>query len=221
LSGLFARVTGLIDWAAAIAAAGSAASAVTSGASVLNGLLGGSGYSVACTVEVENWTKYPLIYPESYINGGIIQAPPVVVRPGQREQFVAHKTGNTATGTYGTASWLISSTSKRAVVMWSCPYSFDLHINELGVGLTDKGVTQHKDWFQQMESGTSGSGLNFRRGEYYLHTKTISIKDSQFEVTGIMGTSHKAKARIIVRPFELNDLADSLKVQVEKVPIVG
>ncbi|CAC5421178.1 TUBD [Mytilus coruscus] len=212
---LFARVNGLIDWAAAIAAAGMAASAVTSGASVLNGLLGGSGYSVACTVEVENWTKYPLIYPESYINGGIIQAPPVVVRPGQREQF------NTATSTYGTASWLISSTGKRSVVMWSCPYSFDLNSNELGVGLTDKGVIQHKDWSQQMESGTSGSGLNLRLGEYYQHTETISIKDSQFEVTGIMGTSHKAKARFIVRPFELNDLADSLKVQVEKVPIVG
>lgn len=124
---------------------------------------------------------------------------------------IAHKTPDTATGTYGTASWLISSARKRAVVMWSCPYSFDFHTNWLGVGLTDRGFTGHRNWYRQMYYRSSGRGLNFSRGEYYYHTRTISIQDNEFEVVGIMGTSHQANARIIVRPRELRDLADNLR----------
>ncbi|CAC5409006.1 Tereporin-Ca1 [Mytilus coruscus] len=153
--------------------------------------------------------------PESRIYGGIIKSPPVVVLPGQREQFIAHKTGDTATGTSGTASWFISSARKKAVVMWSCPYSFDYHSNWLGVGLTEIDNMHHRDWFKQMYYESSGKGLNFRRGDYYYHTRKISIKDSQFEVVGTMGTSHKSKARIIVRPLELCDLSNNLRRRVE------
>ncbi|VDI32722.1 Hypothetical predicted protein [Mytilus galloprovincialis] len=83
---LFAIVTGVIDWEQAIY--GSASSAVISGRSILAYLEGASCYSVNCMIEVENWTKYPLITPESCINGGIIKSSLVVVLPGQREQFV-------------------------------------------------------------------------------------------------------------------------------------
>nr|UYP38769.1 mytiporin 2 [Mytilus galloprovincialis] len=217
LIGLVVRVNGVIDWAAAIAAAGAASSAVISGGSLLGNLAGAPGYAVVCTIEVENWTKYPLMLPEARNNGGIIKSPPVVVLPGQKEQFIAHKTGHTATGTFGTASWLISSARKRAVVMWSCPYSFDFHSNWLGVGLTDRGCTDHRNWYGQMYYRSSGGGLNFRRGEYYYHTRTISIRDSEFEVVGIMGTSHKANVRIIVRPRELRDLADNLRTGVRNL----
>lgn len=55
----------------------------------------------------------------------------------------------------------------------------------------------------------SDNGLNLR--EYFYHTRAISIKDSPFEVVGTMGTSHKFKARIIVRPLGLRDLTDNLR----------
>ncbi|CAG2204608.1 unnamed protein product [Mytilus edulis] len=86
-------------------------------------------------------------------------------------------------------------TRKRAVVFWSCPYSFDYHSNWLGVGLTEIDKTHHRDWFEQMYYEKSGNELNFIRREYYYHT-TISIQDSQFEVVGTMGTTPKSKARV-------------------------
>lgn len=85
--GLVARVTGVIDWTADITAAEAASSAVISGGTF--NLPGAPGYRVVCTIEVENWTKYPLMAPDASNNGGIIKSPPVVVLPGQREQFVS------------------------------------------------------------------------------------------------------------------------------------
>jgi hypothetical protein len=87
--GLFGGVSSVIDWAAAIGAAAAAAGAVTSGASMLQSLAGAPGFSVVCTIEIENWTKYPLVYPESHINGGMMKSPPVAVKPGQKESFVS------------------------------------------------------------------------------------------------------------------------------------
>ena len=77
----------MIDWAI-VGGLSSAAGALTSGASILQNAAGAPGYSVVCTIEIENWTKYPLLYSESHINGGIIKSPPVAVRPGFRESFV-------------------------------------------------------------------------------------------------------------------------------------
>jgi len=72
--GLFGGANSIIDWAAAIGAAAAAAGAVTSGASMLQSLAGAPGFSVVCTIEIENWTKYPLVYLESHINGGMIKS---------------------------------------------------------------------------------------------------------------------------------------------------
>lgn len=95
--------------------------------------------------------------------------------------------------------------------MWSDPYSFDFHSNWLGVGLTDPGYAEHKDWFEQMYSGSNGFGLKFVRAEYYYNTNTIKVDDGVFEVTGTSGTSHKTKAVVVFRPLNEEDLADSLK----------
>ena len=105
--------------------------------------------------------------------------------------------------------------------MWSCPYSFDHHSNWLGVGLTATGTTTHNDWFHQMYYEKSGNGLNFVRGEYYHHTKTLSYKDGSFEITGIIGTSHKATAKIIVRPLQEADLSDNIQKAVKDLTPVG
>ena len=100
--------------------------------------------------------------------------------------------------------------------MWSCPYNFDHYTNWLGVGLTESGTQTHgTNWFHQMYYEKSGNGLNFVRGDYYYHTKTLSMKDGAIEITGIMGTSHKAKAHIIVRPLLETDLAPIIKAKVD------
>lgn len=99
--------------------------------------------------------------------------------------------------------------------MWSCPYNFNHHANWLGVGLTQVGTVSHSDWFDQMYNKQFISTMNYKTADYYGGTTTISAKDTKFEITGTMGTSHKAKARIIVRPLELDDLAGPLKDKIE------
>ncbi|CAC5389202.1 Tereporin-Ca1 [Mytilus coruscus] len=204
-----------IDWATASDMAALVVKEIVPGASVTKCKKWAARYSVMCTIVIENWTKYILVDPDSRINGGKIPSPPTVVGPGKKEMFVAHKKC-TATGTYGTASWLISSTDQRAVIMWSCPYNFNHHKNRLAVGLTEKGTTKHKDWFDQMYKKESGSNLHFVREEYDNHTKTISNKGDNFEITGTMGTTHVTEAHIIVRPLTIIGLADNLKKCVEK-----
>ena len=72
-----------------IIAAAAVASSVTSGASMVANLAGAPEFGIFCTFEIENWTKYPLLYPECDINGGMLKSPPVAVQPGQRESFVS------------------------------------------------------------------------------------------------------------------------------------
>jgi hypothetical protein len=72
----------------------------------LNSLMD-DGYSVTCGIQIENLTKYFLTKPRAYINGGVLSIPPVTIFPETREAMIARKTGYTATGSYGTVSWLI------------------------------------------------------------------------------------------------------------------
>nr|UYP38775.1 mytiporin 8 [Mytilus galloprovincialis] len=204
-----------INWATASDMAALVVKEIVPGVSVTKCKNKATGYSVMCTIVIENWTKYVLIDPVSYINGGQISSPPTVVGPGKKEMFITHKKC-TATGTYGTASWLISSTNQRAVVMWSCPYNFNHHTNRLAVGLTAKGTIKHQNWFDQMNHKESSSNLNFVREEYYNDTKTISNKNDNFEITGTMGTTHVTEAHVIIRPLTINGLSENLKKCVEK-----
>ena len=49
-----------------------------------------AGYSVMCTIVIENWTKYILIDAVAYIKDGQISSPPTVVGPGKKEMFVSN-----------------------------------------------------------------------------------------------------------------------------------
>nr|UYP38773.1 mytiporin 6 [Mytilus galloprovincialis] len=211
-----------IDWTTASNIAALVVKEIVPGVSVTKCKNMATEYSVMCTIVIENWTKYILLDPVSYIKDGHgqISIPPAVVGPGTKEMFITHYKKWTATGTDGTASWLISSPdqrSTRAVVMWSCPWNFNHYVNHLAVGLTEKGTTKHKEnWFDQMYTEESGSNLHFVRGKYYNDTKTISHKNDNFEITGTMGTTHVTEAHIIVRPLSKNGLAENLKKCVGK-----
>ena len=66
-----------------------AATAETSGASMIYNIAGGPNVSIVCTVVIENRTGHPLLYPKSYNNAGEMQSPPVAIRPGNKESFVS------------------------------------------------------------------------------------------------------------------------------------
>ncbi|CAG2247613.1 unnamed protein product [Mytilus edulis] len=156
--------------------------------------------------------KIPLTDARVTPYSGSLYSSAVSIRPGEKEQFITHKTSWSTYGSAGVASWLIEDGhGKRAVVMWSVPYSHWFHSNWLAVGLTESGNQAHKDWFNQMYYYESGSGLHFKRKDYYYDTNILSFKDEKFEITGIMGTSFKPTARIIIKPLNETDLAPGLK----------
>lgn len=208
---------GIAGWAEAVTAVSTASGAVISGTSMISSLAAacGTDYSVVCTIEVENWTKYALVYPESALTNGEIKHPPVVVLPGKREAFITHKTGHIAFGTFGTASWVIAKANRRAVVMWSCPFNFNHFSNKLAVGLTKSGSTNHNpNWADQMYYEKHIPELNYQLGDFNGGTKYLVIRDDKFIISGTIGTSHKTKAQIYVRPLEFDDLAEPLKTAV-------
>lgn len=174
---------------------------LVSGSSVSNTSVESAPYNVACQVVVENRTNCSLTSPASFVNGGVMKYPPVVVPAGHREAFLAHKIGFTATGTYGTASWLIprrsEKTEKRLVVMWSVPFNHDFYSNWLAVGFATPADAHH-DWYKQMYYKESKNGLNFVRGEFDKSIQTIYIEDGDIRITGTMGTSHKTQVSVIV-----------------------
>jgi hypothetical protein len=85
--------------------------------------------------------------PQAYINGGVLSIPPVTIFPETSEAMMARKTGYTATGSYGTVSWLIESTDdreqRRLIVMWYAPFNHDFYDNTLVVGLIKPGHIEH------------------------------------------------------------------------------
>ncbi|KAK7495273.1 hypothetical protein BaRGS_00013455 [Batillaria attramentaria] len=194
-----------------------AASAIIAGSSIagtsINGLMG-DGYRVTCAIVVENWTKYPLTLPNVRLTGGFLSKPPRAILPSKREAMVARKTAHTATGSYGTVSWLIQGLNRRVFVMWSAPFNFDHHHNWMGVGLSRSGYVSHpygSEVFDQMYYGNSDSNIGFTRDEYYYHSDPAIYSDSDIEVVGTMGTTHKAEVHIIVRPKREQDLADAIR----------
>ncbi|KAK3610789.1 hypothetical protein CHS0354_014047 [Potamilus streckersoni] len=90
-------------------------------------------YKINCGFQVENWTRFPLTNPVVKIFAGALSTPPGDILPSKREAMVARKTSDTATGTFGTVSWLVEGTDRRIVLMWAAPYDFNFNSNWLGV----------------------------------------------------------------------------------------
>ncbi|CAG2211184.1 unnamed protein product [Mytilus edulis] len=76
-----------IDWATA---SDMAALEIVPGVSVTKCKNMATGYSVMCTIVIENWTKYRLEDAVAHINDGQISSPPTVVGPGKKEMFITH-----------------------------------------------------------------------------------------------------------------------------------
>ncbi|XP_076111492.1 uncharacterized protein LOC143079785 isoform X2 [Mytilus galloprovincialis] len=81
-----------IDWATASDMAALVVKEIVPGVSVTKWEKMAAGYSVMCTIVIENWTKYILIDAVAYIKDGQISSPPIVVGPGKKE--ILHTTRN-------------------------------------------------------------------------------------------------------------------------------
>lgn len=203
-----------------------AATAVSAGASVAGttmSALMSDGYSVSCGIEIENWTKYALTLPIAHVKGGTLSVPPIAILPAKREVMISHKASGTATGVYGTVSWLIETPDvhqqRRLVVMWSAPYDFNIFSNTLAVGITNVGETTHPPgptWFDKMYYLEKIANLKYINKEFIRDFSPIIFEDDDYQVVGTMGSSHKAQVKIHIRPKNVADLAAIIKSQLQK-----
>ncbi|XP_063414984.1 tereporin-Ca1-like [Mytilus trossulus] len=162
-------------------------------------------YRTVVGIEISNWTKYHLTSPEVYIYSGYISAPPVSVQPGQKEVMIAHKHGYTMTGSSGIVSWLIKDREKRVVIVWGSPF---IASNTMAVGLTTVGNDNHDNtWFNTITQRKSDTNLVYKYFTYNNSIKEILVEDDDFQICGLMGTSHKPEVKITVRPTNKLDLS--------------
>ncbi len=165
---------------------------------------------VTVTLEISNWTKYPLTDTVAVSYRGNISSFPVEIAPGKTEMFYA-KQSAMLSGTCGTISWKVKMTNKpdqrRVVVKWDMPFNHVLFKKSFGVGLTRPGVVEHDmsqkghAWFH----GMSGGGCNTATVLHNLllydrAARNVTFSDGRFEVVGNMGTSHVANGKVIFRP---------------------
>ncbi|XP_069134263.1 tereporin-Ca1-like [Argopecten irradians] len=191
----------MIAGTVAAIAAGSSLAGTT-----VSALTSSGGYSVACGIETSNWTKYILEKPKAINDGGLIKTPPMNVLPGVKEAMITHKIGGTATGTYGSVSWVIKD--RRVVVMWSVPFNHDYYTNWLAVGITKPGYKQHdENWYNTMYYESNTPVLEFRRKQFYNDVNPVTFPDGEFEVEGNMGSTHISNVHITVKPCKSKDYA--------------
>nr|BAI78311.1 echotoxin B1 [Monoplex echo] len=217
---IIASISAAIAGLTASQVATAATTAITTAASVASAAIEASksGYSITCIIEMENWTKHLLAYPKVQIanSGGLVTLAKNVM-PAEKQSFAVRKPHG-ANGVYGTVSWAIGSTGRRAVIMWSAPYNFNFYSNWMGVGMTTTGVSvpsSRSTWFDQMYYGESSSSLSFVRGEYYYSVKPIVFKNSEYEMEGAMNNIHHAVVKVTIRPIKNVDLATPILVKLE------
>nr|QFQ61162.1 conoporin [Conus magus] len=200
--------------------AGIASKVISAGSSLAGvGLQGlaDPGYRVTCAIQVENWTRYPLVYPTVRVFGnGAVTSAPTAILPGKKEGFAVRKPSGTATGVSGTVSWEMHGASRRFVLGWSAPYSFDFHSNWMGLGITREGsfkVASGDTWFNQMYYGGNSANLTFETGEFYYDTDPVIYRNDNFEAVGVMTNIHKAQIKVVIRPTPNNwkDLAGPIR----------
>nr|DAZ86985.1 TPA_inf: venom-related protein Conoporin [Conus judaeus] len=187
----------------------------------LNGVtlqdLAATNYKVTCVIQVENWTRYALMYPTVLTLGSpAVSSAPTAILPTKKEAFATHKPRSTATGVSGTVSWELQGAERRFVLMWAAPYNFNHYSNWMGVGMTREGlvdVAPGNTWFNQMYYGSSSGNLNFKRKEFYYNTDPFIYSNEKFEAEGDMTNGHHAQVRVIIRPTRNNweDLADEIR----------
>jgi len=185
----------------ALIAAGITAGASLTGTTV--SALMAPGYSVAVSGSIENYTEWPMIFQYCNADAGKINKAMVDVQPGKEEGFASHKTANTATGSYVYCLYKVNN--KRVHIMYSAPYSFDLHSNWLALALTASTVRLNADKMYYEDFSFMA------KREYDDMVRPARICREGLCISGIMGTSHKSIVTIKLYPRSFGNLSPSVK----------
>ena len=167
---------------------------------------------IKVNITVENWTRFPMTNPSIRAVGGVVDLLPTDIEPATKEIMVASKTRFTATGSYGTVSWLVSGHKQRIVVMWSVPYDYNLYSNWLAVAVMN-GATHPEGgkWFDKMYNDYDSPYNNFSRKKFRRHLDDLVFRYGDFKIVARMGNAHKTQVTVEVRPRWDADLAPTLR----------
>ena len=182
-------------------------------APALTGVLDGDA-KITVNITVENWTRFPMTNPSIRAVGGVVDLLPTDIEPATKEIMVARKSRLTATGSYGTVSWLVnvSGHKQRIVVMWSVPYDYNLYSNWLAVAVVNSAThPEGGTWFDKMYNGYDSDYNNFKRKEFRSHLDDLVFYRSYFKINARMGNGHKTQVTVEVRPLWDGYLAPTLR----------
>ena len=84
----------------------------------------------------------------AFAENGKIKSGPAQVRAGHKEIWEFHKTELIAGGSSGILTYHEENSNVTIAIVWDAPYSFELHTNNLAIGVMDGQVTV--DEFEQL-----------------------------------------------------------------------
>ena len=160
--------------------------------------------------------------------------PQGVILPGEKEIMQGHKVHLSTHGACGVACWRVDCSRSVLAVMWSIPLHFSFWTNWMAIGIFPDTMEISQQIFDLMYSGEQGvifwfvlvsikiqiffftfSDERFIRRNFYKELTPVNFENEDFHIIGTMGSSHKSILKVSVFPKKLNDLAPSLRHQVE------
>jgi len=139
--------------------------------------------------------------------------PQGVILPGEKEIMQGHKVHLSTHGACGVACWRVDCSRSVLAVMWSIPLHFSFWTNWMAIGIFPDTMEITKEMFDLMYRGEQDE--RFIRRNFYKELTPVNFENEEFHIIGTMGSSHKSILKVSVFPKKLNDLAPSLRNQVE------
>lgn len=161
-----------------------------------------SGYNVAVSGSVENYSQWPMILRHCDHEAGQTTIPMIDINTGKKEGFASHKTGHTATGVWVYCLYAVNN--KHVHIMYSAPYSFDFHSNWLALAITSSATTLDADKMYYK------SYSHMARQEYDDRVVPTEICRQGLCIKGSMGTSHKPTVTIQLYPQSFKNVSPSV-----------
>nr|AXS67893.1 coluporin-21 [Colubraria reticulata] len=166
-------------------------------------------YSMTAVIQVENWTRFPLLSGEVHLYSGTTTSQPPNILPGETGCLALRKKLAVVYGTSGTVSWEVQGANRFLVVMWTVPYDRSTYSNWMAVGMTKKWntttVPQRTSFYDQMYHRSSDERITFSRKEFHHHAGPVSFRnDEEFQIIGEMTSFAQAVVTVTFQPDRNN-----------------
>jgi len=175
---------------------------------------------VQATVNIENWTKWPLTQPIARTKTGQIDVAPRTVRPGYKEAMRVAKTPYSTYGSSGVVWWEVWP-GKHAekpffiALMWSMPWKFGDELsdhNELAIAMTDDSSLLTFDNMSRKVKKLDANGNYWMWRKYFQKDlQAIEPCNKYVCVTASMGSDHKTEIELKITPQKTRNLAPNIK----------